>query len=106
MQRSRLAAIFVSAGTIFCAATLGAQEKPATPDAAMKPGMQMTAQEQGQHQHMEMPPLKAEYPRLGRAQENASGALMTLDQMQKIASEKNPTMRQAEAEAFAEDSIV
>jgi cobalt-zinc-cadmium efflux system outer membrane protein len=101
MQRSRLAAIFISAGVTFFAVTIGAQERPATPGAVMKPDMQMPAQEQGQHQHMEMPPLKAEYPRLGRAQENASSALMTLEQMQKIASEKNPTMRQAESEIRA-----
>jgi cobalt-zinc-cadmium efflux system outer membrane protein len=96
MQRNRLAVIFVPAVVIFCAATLGAQEKPTMP-----PDMQMPAQEHDQHQHMEMPPLKAEYPRLGRAQENASGAMMTLEQVQKIASEKNPTMRQAEAEIRA-----
>jgi len=37
----------------------------------------------------------------GRAQENAKGALVTLEQVQKIASESNPTLRQAEAEIRA-----
>src|SRR6266478_5704525 len=49
--------------------------------------MQMPKQEQ--HQHMEIPPVKPEYPRMGRAQE------------QKIANESNPTLRQAEAEIRA-----
>src|SRR6266576_439018 len=60
--------------------------------------MQMPAQE---HHRMEMPPVKPEYPRMGRAQENAKGALITLEQAQKIASESNPTLRQAEAEIRA-----
>src|SRR6267143_1439446 len=45
--------------------------------------------------------IKAEYPRLGRAQERAQGPLVTLEQAQKIASESNPTLRQAEAEIRA-----
>jgi outer membrane protein, heavy metal efflux system len=60
--------------------------------------MQMAGQE---HQHMEMPAVKPEYPRMGRAQENAKGALVTLEQVQKIASESNPTLRQAAAEIRA-----
>jgi cobalt-zinc-cadmium efflux system outer membrane protein len=59
-------------------------------------------QEHAEHQHHgEIHPLQAEFPRLGRSQENASGALMTLDQFEKIAHESNPTMRQAEAEIRA-----
>src|SRR6266567_141095 len=61
--------------------------------------MQMPAQEQ--HHRMEMPPVKPEYPRMGRAQENAKSALVTLEQVQKIASESNPTLRQAQAEIRA-----
>src|SRR6267143_507201 len=45
--------------------------------------------------------IKAEYPRLGRAQERAQGQLVTLEQMQKIAGELNPTLRQAEIEIRA-----
>jgi outer membrane protein, heavy metal efflux system len=61
--------------------------------------MQMPAQhEHAEHHHDEVRP---EYPRLGRAQEKAEGALMTLDQFEKIASESNPTLRQAEAEIRA-----
>ncbi len=61
--------------------------------------MQMPKQEQ--HMHMEIPAVKQEYPRMGRAQENAKGAVVTLEQMQKMASEANPTLRQAEAEIRA-----
>ena len=61
--------------------------------------MQMPKQEQ--HHPMEMPLVKPEYPQMGRAQENAKAALVTLDQVQKIASESNPTFRQAEAEIRA-----
>jgi outer membrane protein, heavy metal efflux system len=61
--------------------------------------MQMAKQEQ--HHPMEMAPGKPEYPRMGRAQENAKAALVTLEQVQKIASESNPTLRQAKAEIRA-----
>jgi len=67
--------------------------------AARAQEMQMPKQEQ--HQHMEIPPVKPEYPRMGRAQEHAQGGLVTLEQAQKIASESNPTLRQAEAEIRA-----
>ena len=61
--------------------------------------MQMSPQ--GQHHQMSIPVVKPEYPRMGRAQENAKGALITLEQVQKIAGESNPTLRQAEAEIRA-----
>jgi cobalt-zinc-cadmium efflux system outer membrane protein len=67
--------------------------------AAQAQEMQMHKQEA--HSHMEMPVVKPEYPRMGRAQESAKGALVTLEQVQKIASESNPTLRQAEAEIRA-----
>jgi outer membrane protein, heavy metal efflux system len=63
--------------------------------------MQMTNQQHGQHEHGEIPLVKAEYPRMGRAQEKAQGVLMTLEQAQKTAAETNPTLRQAEAEIRA-----
>jgi cobalt-zinc-cadmium efflux system outer membrane protein len=71
----------------------------ATASGAQAQQMQMPAQEQ--HHQMEMAPVRPEYPRMGRAQENAKGALITLEQAQKIASEANPTLRQAEAEIRA-----
>jgi cobalt-zinc-cadmium efflux system outer membrane protein len=65
--------------------------------------MQMPAQQEhaGHQHHGEIHPLQVEFPRLGRSQEKAAGALMTLDQFEKIAHESNPTMRQAEAEIRA-----
>lgn len=67
--------------------------------AARAQEMQMGAQEQ--HHHMNVPMVKPEYPRMGRAQENSKGALVTLEQIEKIAGESNPTLRQAEAEIRA-----
>src|SRR5882757_7558105 len=61
--------------------------------------MQMSKQDA--HSHMESAMVKAEYPRMGRAQENAKDALVTLEQVQKIASESNPTLQQAGAEIRA-----
>jgi len=64
--------------------------------------MQMPAgQEHMQHHHGDIRPVEAEYPHLGRAQEKAQGTLVTLEQVQKIARELNPTLRQAEAEIRA-----
>jgi outer membrane protein, heavy metal efflux system len=67
--------------------------------AARAQEMQMPTQEQ--HHHMQIAVVKPEYPRMGRSQEAAKGALVTLEQVQKIASESNPTLRQAEAEIRA-----
>src|SRR5256886_4059495 len=61
--------------------------------------MKMPAQEQ--HHPMQMAAVRPEYPRMGRAQENAKGTLFTLEQAEKIAGESNPTLRQAEAEIRA-----
>jgi len=61
--------------------------------------MQMPKQEQ--HHQMQMAVVKPEYPRMGRSQEGAKGVLVTLEQVEKIAGESNPTLRQAEAEIRA-----
>jgi cobalt-zinc-cadmium efflux system outer membrane protein len=63
--------------------------------------MQMPKQEQDEHQHSAMAMVKPDYPRMGRAQEHAQATLVTLEQAQKIASESNPTLRQAEVEIRA-----
>src|SRR5258705_13832348 len=57
--------------------------------------MKMPAEEQ--HHQMNIPVVKPEYPRMGRAQEDATGALVALEQVEKIAGESNPTLRQGEA---------
>jgi cobalt-zinc-cadmium efflux system outer membrane protein len=53
------------------------------------------------HHHGDIKPVEAHYPQLGRAQTSAQGALVTLDQVQNIARQMNPTLRQAEAEIRA-----
>jgi outer membrane protein, heavy metal efflux system len=67
--------------------------------AARAQDMQMPTQEQ--HHHTPIAVVKPEYPRMGRAQENSKGALVSLEQVEKIAGESNPTLRQAEAEIRA-----
>jgi outer membrane protein, heavy metal efflux system len=61
----------------------------------------MPMDQQMQHHHGDVPLVKPEYPRMGRSQENAAAPLVTLEQVEKMASETNPTLRQAEAEIRA-----
>jgi outer membrane protein, heavy metal efflux system len=63
--------------------------------------MPMHMPKQEHAQHGEIPVIKPEYPRMRRAQELATSSLLTLEQLQKMASESNPTLRQAEAEIRA-----
>jgi len=85
--------IMARLGMMIVAGTLWMQ------DAARAQEMQMPKQEHAMSSGAGS--MKAEYPRLGRAQERAQGQLVTLEQAQKIASESNPTLRQAEAEIRA-----
>jgi len=64
-------------------------------------GMQQMTPGQSQHTHGEMQPVQAVYPRMGRAQESAKSALFTLEEAQRVATESNPTLQQAEAEIRA-----
>ena len=73
----------------------------ASAGAAWAQEIQMPKQEHGEHPHGGIAAVKPEYPRMGRAQERAQGTLVTLEQVQKIAGESNPTLRQAEAEIRA-----
>src|ERR1700704_131747 len=85
-------------GTVICGAILVAT---ALALAGAARAQEMPMPEQGQHHQMEVLQVKPEYPRMGRAQEEAKGPLVTLEQVQKIAGESNPTLRQAEAEIRA-----
>ncbi len=76
-----------------------AQERPAEKDTKAPPAMPM--HEQMQHHHGDVPLVKAEYPHMGRAQERADGQAVTLEQVEKMAAETNPTLRQAEIEIRA-----
>lgn len=62
-----------------------------------KPEMQ-GMQEHAGHQMAQIPPVKPEFPHLGKTQEQAKGPLMRLETLQQMAAESNPTLRQAEAE--------
>jgi cobalt-zinc-cadmium efflux system outer membrane protein len=84
-----LAATFLWSTTLVIAAR--AQEK--TPPMPMN--------EQMQHHHGDVPLVMAEYPRMGRTQERAGTNGVTLEQVEKMAAETNPTLRQAEAEIRA-----
>jgi len=76
---------------------------------AQDPGRQMQPQQppasddqmQEMHHHMNIPVVKPELPRLGRAQDNPSGKLIQLEKLEKMALEKNPTLVQAMAEIGA-----
>ena len=77
-------------------ANLSAQEVP------MQMPMPASSQEHAQHQHHgDITQVEAHYPQLGRAQLSAQGLLVTLEQVEKIARQMNPTLRQAEAEIRA-----
>jgi outer membrane protein, heavy metal efflux system len=84
--------IFAKQTTVFLlalsATTLSAQESQPMPQEHM-------------HHHEDMQPVQPVFPRMGRAQENAQGALFSLDEAQRLAAESNPTLRQAEAEIRA-----
>jgi cobalt-zinc-cadmium efflux system outer membrane protein len=86
-----LAAAFISSTMLLIPAR--AQDKT--------PPMPMPMNQQMQHHHGDVPLVAPQYPRMGRAQENAGGQLVTLEQVEKMAAETNPTLRQAEAEIRA-----
>lgn len=58
-------------------------------------------QKHEQHHEMQMPEVRAEFPRMGRMQERSKGTAFTLEQAQKLAEQFNPTLRQADAEIQA-----
>jgi len=72
-------------------------QKPAQQDSMQDmPGMQ----EHAGHQ-MNMEPVKPRFPRMGKAQEEAKGPLLSLTSAEEIAKSSNPTLRQAEVEIRA-----
>jgi cobalt-zinc-cadmium efflux system outer membrane protein len=71
------------------------------PAGALNAAAQVAPQQHAGHQHGAIAPLEPRFPRMGRAQEHAEGALMTFEQAQQLARENNPTLRQAETEIRA-----
>jgi outer membrane protein, heavy metal efflux system len=94
---ARLALAATAQAMIFAGAAW-TQEKPAELTQA-SPGASMS--EQMQHQHGAVPLVKPEYPEMGRAQQLAGAQAIRLEQVEKMAGETNPTLRQAEAEIRA-----
>lgn len=84
-------------GAMFLATGALGQEKSPAAQAPTQTAMQ----EQMKHQHGQIPVVRPEYPRMGRAQERAEGQVLTLEQAEMLAREANPTLRQAEAEIRA-----
>ena len=72
------------------------QHPPQKPAQQEMPGMQ----EHAEHR-MNMEPVKPQFPRMGKAQEDAKGPLLSLNSIQQMARESNPTLRQAEVEIRA-----
>jgi cobalt-zinc-cadmium efflux system outer membrane protein len=66
------------------------------PASAQQPTMP-AMEPQHQHTHAGSEASQIEFPKLGRAQQNADSSLFTLDSALQIARENNPTFRQAEA---------
>jgi len=86
-----LSPLFLSPLLLLLAANLRAQEMSMPP-----------SQEHAEHHHHgDIKPVEPHYPQLGRAQAAAQGALVTLEQVENIARQMNPTLRQAEAEIRA-----
>lgn len=77
--------------------------KPPEGQQPQQPQPAPQAQEEMQHmQHMgRIPLVKPEFPKLGRAQENPSGRLIRLEELEEIALARNPTLVQAESEIRA-----
>ena len=71
-----------------------AAQQPTPPEAPP----QMVDVEEMHHHHGNIAVVKPELPRMGRSQENPSGKLITLEDLEKMALDKNPTLVQAKAE--------
>ena len=78
---------------------LRAQDQPM--QMPMRQSEHHDAQSHEHHQHGTMELIIPHYPELGRAQLNAKSPLVTLEQVQFIARQNNPTLRQAEAQIRA-----
>jgi cobalt-zinc-cadmium efflux system outer membrane protein len=70
-------------------------------DTKPSPAMPMPMQEPMHHHHGDIPLVTAEYPQMGRAQASAGARVVTLEQLETMARDTNPTLRQAEVEIRA-----
>jgi cobalt-zinc-cadmium efflux system outer membrane protein len=65
---------------------------------SQKPMQDMPGMQKQAGHEMNMQTIKPQFPRMGKAQEEAQGPLVSLTELQKVAAENNPTLRQAETE--------
>ncbi len=95
---------------LLAALTLGgyavAQQQPPHEHPAQKPvqkdSMQnMPGMQEHAGHHMNIQTVKPQFPRMGKAEEEAKGPLLSLSSLEQIATENNPTLRQAETEIYA-----
>lgn len=84
-------AIMIIVTGFAAAVNAGTQEMPNMPEMQQHSG----------HQNMNPHGVPVTYPRMGRAQEQATGKLFTLEEAKLLASESNPTLLQAQAEIRA-----
>lgn len=79
------------------------QQEHQRPVPAQKPAQkpEMPGMQEHADHMMNIPTVKPEFPRMGKAQERAREQLVTLASLEQMASESNPTLRQAEAEIRA-----
>jgi cobalt-zinc-cadmium efflux system outer membrane protein len=100
-----LAALFAGMVLIGYAAAQQPQPEHQHPAPAQQPTqkpMQDMPGIQKQAGHaMNMQTIKPQFPRMGKAQEEAQGPLVSLAELQKVAADNNPTLRQAETEIRA-----
>jgi cobalt-zinc-cadmium efflux system outer membrane protein len=68
------------------------QEAPPKPDLSQMPEM---------HHHGNIPVVAPHLPRMGRSQENPTGALIHLEDLEEMALERNPTLTEANTEIVA-----
>src|SRR5277367_5452400 len=91
---SSLTAIFmlVMLNPVRAGAQNPGQQPPPTPDMSQMPEM---------HHHGNIPVVAPHLPRMGRSQENPTGALIHLEDLEKMALERNPTLAEASTEIVA-----
>ncbi len=78
------------------------QQETKKPQETRKPQPSPSEQEMQHMQHMGWIPLvKPEFPQLGKSQQNPSGRLIHLEELEQMALANNPTLAQAEAETQA-----
>jgi cobalt-zinc-cadmium efflux system outer membrane protein len=104
---ARLSTVLL-AGAVLCGLALAQQPQPEhqqqTPPQKLEQKNEiqdMAGMQEHAGHHMNIQPVKPQFPRMGKAQEQAKGPLVSLASLQQIAVERNPTLRQADGEIRA-----